>query len=63
MKSILNFSQLDRSKNFSFLVAAEDKAGDAPIPNDSLGVETINLCAPDTLDFVQGIPYNVICTL
>ncbi|KAJ0094151.1 hypothetical protein Patl1_16657 [Pistacia atlantica] len=44
---------LDRSNNFSFLVAAEDKAGDAPIPNDSLGVETINLCAPDPLDFVQ----------
>ncbi|KAJ0037653.1 hypothetical protein Pint_23475 [Pistacia integerrima] len=41
------------SNNFSFLVAAEDKAGDAPIPNDSLGVETINLCAPDPLDFVQ----------
>ncbi|XP_044489850.1 uncharacterized protein LOC123214163 isoform X2 [Mangifera indica] len=44
---------LDRSKNFSFQVAGEGKAGDALVPNDSFGVETINLFAPDTLDSVQ----------
>lgn len=63
MKNILNFSQLDRSKNFSFQVAGEGKAGDALVPNDSFGVETINLFAPDTLDSVQGIPYSMLLVL
>ncbi|XP_024956198.1 uncharacterized protein LOC102628159 isoform X4 [Citrus sinensis] len=44
---------LDRSKNFSLLEATEDVTGDAPVLKDSPCVETVNLCAPDTLDFVQ----------
>lgn len=57
VRNILNFSQLDRSKNFSLLEVTEDVTGDAPVLKDSPCVETVNLCAPDTLDFVQGIPY------
>ncbi|KAH9772331.1 FYR C-terminal domain-containing protein [Citrus sinensis] len=53
VRNILNFSQLDRSKNFRLLEATEDVTGDAPVLKDSPCVETLNLCAPDTLDFVQ----------
>ncbi|KAH9772330.1 FYR C-terminal domain-containing protein [Citrus sinensis] len=41
------------SKNFRLLEATEDVTGDAPVLKDSPCVETLNLCAPDTLDFVQ----------
>lgn len=50
---IVEEKPLDRSKNFSLLEATEDVTGDAPVLKDSPCVETVNLCAPDTLDFVQ----------
>ncbi|KAH9772326.1 FYR C-terminal domain-containing protein [Citrus sinensis] len=50
---IVEEKPLDRSKNFRLLEATEDVTGDAPVLKDSPCVETLNLCAPDTLDFVQ----------
>ncbi|KAK6242610.1 hypothetical protein SCA6_007999 [Theobroma cacao] len=50
--------ELDRSgdtelEGFVFLVKTNAKAGDSPVPNDSLGINDVHLFAPDTLDFAE----------
>ncbi|KAK4842534.1 hypothetical protein QYF36_023324 [Acer negundo] len=52
----------DRSKNFSLTVGAKDEAGGAPASTDTPGVENVDLCAPDTLDFVQVNADNPSCS-
>ncbi|XVF85783.1 hypothetical protein PTKIN_Ptkin17bG0145400 [Pterospermum kingtungense] len=47
---------LDRSQDtelegLSFSMKTDDRHGDSLVPNDSLGINDIYLCAPDTLDF------------
>lgn len=61
MRSILNVSQIDRLQNaevegLNFPASSEFKDVDASCPGESLSVHDVDLCAPDTLDFVQGIP-------
>lgn len=51
---------MDRSgdtelEGFVFPVKTNAKAGDSPVPNDSLGINDVHLFAPDTLDFAEGI--------
>ncbi|OMO72056.1 hypothetical protein COLO4_27850 [Corchorus olitorius] len=48
--------ELDRSRDselegFSVPIKAEDRPGDSQVPNDSLDINDVHLCAPDTLDF------------
>ncbi|XWS34214.1 hypothetical protein CRYUN_Cryun21dG0021100 [Craigia yunnanensis] len=48
--------ELDRSQDtelegFSFPIKTDDRAGDSLVPNDSLGINDVHICAPDTLDF------------
>ncbi|KAE8724597.1 Histone-lysine N-methyltransferase ATX1, putative isoform 2 [Hibiscus syriacus] len=38
-------------EGFSFPVKTDDMHGDTSVPNDSTGINDVNLCAPDTLDF------------
>ncbi|OMO93525.1 hypothetical protein CCACVL1_06455 [Corchorus capsularis] len=47
---------LDRSRDselegFSVPIKTEDRPGDSQVPNDSLDINDVHLCAPDTLDF------------
>lgn len=63
MRHSFNFSQLGRLQNCSVLRATEDKAEEAPFVKDSLDVENGDICAPDTLDFVQGIAYLLLFVL
>ena len=53
--------QLDRSldtrvERSKFTMSEELQAGDATAPKDQPCVHNVDLYAPDTLDFVQGIP-------
>ena len=57
----LNFLQLGRLpdaevEEFNLQNATEDQNGNALVPKDFPDVNAVDLCAPDTLDIMQGSP-------
>ncbi|GLT36955.1 hypothetical protein SLA2020_113000 [Shorea laevis] len=56
--------ELDRLENtdpetVSFPVETVEKAGNSPVPKDSLEINEVQLCVPDTLDLMQDDPTNL----
>ncbi|KAK9034200.1 hypothetical protein V6N11_050374 [Hibiscus sabdariffa] len=45
-------------EGFGFPIRTDDMHGGSSIPNDSMGINDVHLCAPDTLDF-EVISHNI----
>lgn len=63
-RNILNFSQLDRSKHIKvqglgYSTPIEDNNMETIFPKSSQGFSNVDHCAPDTLDHMQGIAYQM----
>lgn len=57
MRNVLELSRLNRSldtkvEGFNLAMLDEDNSGDAPALKDTQFIHDIDLCAPDSLDFV-----------